>query len=177
MSSDPSEEGASSGALSETIVERTCRVLCELALVALVILISVEVVSRVFHFSFEFVDEIGGYLLSALTFLSLPVALIGGAYHQVEYFHDRLGVRGKAIADLFFALLSLLFTLVLEWQLWRLVTRSFASGVVAPTLLGTPMWIPQSAMLLGTAALIYSLCRVIVIRARTLLLAGAERTK
>ena len=175
MSSHPPEEGASSGALSETIVERICRVLCELALVAMVILISAEVVSRVFHFSFEFVDEIGGYLLSALTFLSLPVALIGGSYHQVEYFYGRLDPHRKAVADLFFSLLSLLFALVLEWQLWRLVTRSFASGVVAPTLLESPVWIPQSAMLLGTAALIYSLCRVIAIR--TMFLTGAGRTQ
>ena len=157
------------GALPETIVERTCRVLCELALAVMVLLITAEVITRSFNFSFEFVDEVGGYLLSALTFFSLSVALIGGAYHQVEYFHQRLDARGRAVADLIFAVLSLLFALVLEWQLWRLVTRSLASNVMAPTLLSTPLWIPQSAMLLGTAALIFSLCRVMAARVRTLL--------
>ena len=168
MSVTPSEERAPPGALPETVVERTCRALCELALIVMVLLTSAEVVIRVFSFSFEFVDEVGGYLLSALTFLSLPVALIGGAYHQVEYFHGRLDRRGRAIADLVFAFLSLLFAVILEWQLWRLVTRSFASHVIAPTLLATPLWIPQSAMLLGTAALIFSLGRVIAARLRLL---------
>lgn len=177
MSSAPSGTGVPDGALAETIVERICRVLCELVLVVMVLLTSAEVVTRTFNFSFEFVDEVGGYLLSALTFLSLPVALIGGAYHQVEYFHQRFGRRTRAGVDLSFTLLSLLFALVLEWQLWRLVTRSFASDVTAPTLLGTPLWIPQSAMLIGTAALIFSLCRVAATRVRILLVTNAEAAK
>lgn len=151
-----------------TIVERACGILCELALLAMVLLISAEVVARLFHYSFQVIDELGGYLLSALTFLSLSVALVGGAYHQVEYFHGSLGPRGKAAADLVFTLLSLAFALALEWQLWRLVTRSYASDVTAPTLLGTPLWIPQSAMLLGAAALIFSLVRVLIANLRAL---------
>jgi TRAP-type C4-dicarboxylate transport system permease small subunit len=156
------------GRLAPTIVERACGLLCELALLVMVLLISAEVVARLFHHSFEVVDELGGYLLSAVTFLSLSVALVGGAYHQVEYFHGRLGPRGKALADLTFTLLSLGFALVLEWQLWRLVSRSYASNVTAPTLLGTPLWIPQAVMVLGVAALIFSLARVLIAKLRAL---------
>ena len=36
---------------------------------------------------------------------------------------------------------------MLAWQLTRLVSRSFSSGVIAPSVLETPMWIPQSTML------------------------------
>jgi TRAP-type C4-dicarboxylate transport system permease small subunit len=148
------------------MVERMCRILCEATLLAMVVLISAEVVARMANFSFEIVDELGGYLLSALTFLSLPVALVGGAYHQVEYVRRRLSRRGRAVEGAVFTLLSLVFAVALVWQLWRLVYRSFAANVMAPTLLGTPLWIPQSAMLLGTAALIYSLLRVLRAQAR-----------
>jgi len=154
--------------LRETLVERVCRLACEVTLLAMVVLISAEVVARMANFSFEFVDEIGGYLLSALTFLSLPVALIGGAYHQVEYVRQRLTPRGRAIGGIVFTLLSLLFAVALLWQLWRLVSRSFASNVMAPTLLGTPLWMPQSAMLIGVAALIYSLVRTLRAHGRVL---------
>lgn len=156
------------GTLPETLVERLCRAACEVALAAMVVLISAEVGARSIGFSFEFVDEIGGYLLSALTFLSLPVALVGGAYHQVEYVRQRLGRKSRAIGAIAFTLLSLLFAVVLLWQLWRLVYRSLASNVVAPTILGTPLWIPQSAMLIGVACLIFSLLRVLLVEARSL---------
>jgi TRAP-type C4-dicarboxylate transport system permease small subunit len=156
------------GTLEETIVERVCRLLCEIALVGMVMLICAEVVARLFGYSFQMSDELCGYLLSALTFLSLPVALAGGAYHQVEYFYGRLDRVGRLLADIAFALISLAFTLVLAWQLWRLVARSYASQVVAPTLLGTPLWLPQSMMLIGTAALAFTLMRVLLARGRAL---------
>ena len=156
------KQAAPETTLREGLVERSCRVACEITLLAMVVLISAEVVARTANFSFEVVDEIGGYLFSALTFLSLPVALIGGAYHQVEYVRQRLGRRGKAAGGIVFTLLSLMFSVVLLWQLWRLVFRSFAAGVIAPTLLGTPLWIPQSAMLIGIAALTWSLMRMLL---------------
>jgi TRAP-type C4-dicarboxylate transport system permease small subunit len=169
------EGAAPADTLTETAVERACRVACEVVLVAMVVSISAEVVARMAHFSFEIVDEVGGYLLSALTFLSLPVALIGGAYHQVEYVRQRLGRRGRAASGIVFTLLSLAFAAVLAWQLWRLVWRSFAAGVTAPTVLGTPLWIPQSAMLIGVAALIYALVRMLLAHGRALRAAGAQR--
>jgi TRAP-type C4-dicarboxylate transport system permease small subunit len=162
------QDGAQGAALPQTLVERAAGLACEIVLVAMVLLISVEVVARQFHYSLEVVDELGGYLLAALTFLSLPVALIGGAFHQVEYVQRRLGTRGRAATGLVFTSLSLTFCLLLAWQLWRLVTRSYASNVFAPTVLGTPLWIPQSAMLLGVAALIFALLRVLARQARGL---------
>jgi TRAP-type C4-dicarboxylate transport system permease small subunit len=145
--------------VGESLVERACRVLCELILLAMVLFTSAEVVARLFHRSLEVVDELGGYMLAALTFLSIPVALVGGALHRVEYLHARYSPRLRAAADLVFTGLSLVFAGVLAWQLTRLVNRSFSSGVIAPSVLETPMWIPQSTMLLGTAILIVALLR------------------
>jgi TRAP-type C4-dicarboxylate transport system permease small subunit len=159
-------QGGEPAALRETLIERACGAVCEAVLLAMVGLISAEVVARQFHYSLEVVDELGGYLLAALTFLSMPVALIGGAYHQVEYVQRRLGPRGRAVTGFAFTALSLAFCLLLAWQLWRLVTRSYASSVIAPTVLGTPLWIPQSAMLVGVAVLIFSLGRVLVRQAQ-----------
>lgn len=147
----------------ESGAERFCLILCELALVGMVVLTFAEIVLRgVANVSLEITDEVGGYLLAAMTFLSLPVALGGGSFHQVEYVQARLGPRGRRLSRLVFTALSLTFVLLLEWQLGRLVLRSYASDVQAPTLLGTPMWIPQSAMVVGTAFLIYGLCRVLI---------------
>lgn len=160
------EDGGQSAILPESIVEKLCCWLCEIALAAMVLTTSAEVIARLFHFSFQGIDEIGGYLLVALTFLSLPVSLIGGAFHQVEFVQSRFGPRVRALSGIVFTLLAMVFASVIAWQGIRLVTRSHAAEVTAPSLLATPLWIPQSLIVIGMAALLFSLLRVLMRQAR-----------
>ena len=48
---------------------------------------------------------------------------------------------------------------VLIWQLARLTLQSYRSEDVAPTLMATPLWIPQAVMPIGAAAVTISLLR------------------
>jgi TRAP-type C4-dicarboxylate transport system permease small subunit len=163
MRSNATQEGSAPAdpILGETWPERASQVLCQVALIALVLLTTAEVVARLFHTSLEITDEIGGYLLAAITFLSLPVALVGGALHKVEFVQARLKPRARIVCEIVFTLLSLGFAGILLWQLGRLVSRSYVAEVMAPTILGTPLWLPQSAMLVGTAVFTYSLLRLL----------------
>jgi TRAP-type C4-dicarboxylate transport system permease small subunit len=154
--SDPADP-----AMAESWPERLSNVLCQIALLAMVVLTTAEVIARLFHTSLEITDEVGGYLLAALTFLSLPVALVGGALHRVEFIQARLQPKGRLASEIAFTLLGLVLAFVLLWQIGRLVLRSHASEAAAPTILGTPLWIPQSAMLIGTAVFAYSLLRLL----------------
>jgi hypothetical protein len=45
------------------------------------------------------------------------------------------------------------------WQLTRFVATSYRSEDVAPTLLATPLWIPQALMPIGVLAATVSLLR------------------
>lgn len=157
-----STHAASGAALGETFVERLCGAACELILVAMVILVNIEVVIRPFDLTLDMVDEVGGYLLVALTFIALPAALVGNAFHRVEFVQARLSHAGRRWTHIAFTAAALVFALMLEWQFLRLVGRSYTSQVVAPTILGTPVWIPQAAMIVGTTCLIYSLIRVLL---------------
>jgi len=65
----------------------------------------------------------------------------------------------RALSHLMFDLLSLLFCVVLLWQLVRFVATTYRSEDVAPTLLATPLWIPQALMPLGILAATVSLLR------------------
>lgn len=146
----------------ETIVERVCQRLCELALVISIVMIGAEVISRaLFHFSFQVTDEVGGYLLVAISFLSLPVAQVHHGFHHVEFVQARLSRLGRAWSRLFFDAVCFLCIAVLFWQLTRLQLESWRSGDVAPTILATPLWIPRLAMPLGMAALLVTLSRTI----------------
>jgi hypothetical protein len=60
--------------LKESIVERACTLACIAALVVMLVVIGVDILTRsLFNFSFEISDELGGYMLVVITFVSLPV--------------------------------------------------------------------------------------------------------
>jgi TRAP-type C4-dicarboxylate transport system permease small subunit len=141
-------------------VERGCLAASGVALVAMVLMIGAEVLARsFFHHSFEVVDELGGYLLVALSFLSLAPALASDSFHTVELVQRRLSAAARRATQRVFTLLALAFALVMAFAIARYVWRSYAQGDVASTSLQTPLWIPQITMLLGMLALVLALVR------------------
>ena len=148
--------------LKESIVERACKLACVAALVVMLVVIGVDILTRsLFNFSFEISDELGGYMLVVITFVSLPVCQISDSFHHVELVQSRLSPFGRAISHVIFDVLSLAFCVLLLWQLTRFELSSFRFGDRAPTYLATPLWIPQSAMMLGAAALCFSVARTL----------------
>jgi TRAP-type transport system small permease protein len=149
-----------SRAYAHGIVEKTCMLLSGLALLVLLALVAVDIVTRwAFSFSFEVSDEVGAYMLVAITFLSLPVSHINGAFHRVEFIQARLSRRARLISRFAFDLLALVVCVIFVWQFMGLVRSSWRFGDHAPTFLETPLWIPRSLLLIGMAALCLSLIR------------------
>ncbi len=67
-------------AVPEGPVERLCNFACMVALVVMLGVIGVDVVTRaLLNFSFEVSDELGGYMLVVITFVSLPVCQVNGS--------------------------------------------------------------------------------------------------
>ena len=148
--------------LKESIVERACKLACVAALIVMLIVIGVDILTRsLFNFSFEISDELGGYMLVVITFVSLPVCQINDSFHHVELIQSRLSPFARAISHVIFDLLSLTFCVLLLWQLARFELSSFRFHDRAPTYLATPLWIPQIAMMLGAAALCFSMVRTL----------------
>src|SRR5215469_5630293 len=82
--------------LKETIVERICRVACVAALIVMLVVIGVDIVTRsLLNFSFEISDELGGYMLVIMTFVSLSVCQVNDSFHHVELVQARLSARGR----------------------------------------------------------------------------------
>jgi len=148
--------------LKESIIERACKLACVAALIVMLVVIGVDILTRSpFNFSFEISDELGGYMLVVITFVSLPVCQISDSFHHVELVQSRLSPFGRAVSRVIFDLLSLAFCALLLWQLARFELSSFRFGDRAPTYLATPLWIPQIAMMLGAAALCFSMLRTL----------------
>ena len=145
-----------------SVVARVSEWLCNVSLVAMLVIITAEAVARLFGHSLEMADEVGGYLLVAISFLSLAVCQVSGSFHHLELLQPRLSPRGRAIWSVIFNVLSLACTLVIFWQLCRLEMQSWAYGDVAPTELQTPLWLPRITMPLGMFGLSLVLFRELI---------------
>ena len=74
----------------------------------MIVLIGAEAIARnVFGTSLQITDEVGGYLLVAMTFLSMSVAEAHGAFHRVELVQVRLSRSARMISQIVFDLMSL----------------------------------------------------------------------
>jgi TRAP-type C4-dicarboxylate transport system permease small subunit len=159
--------------IAEGAVERLCKRSCVAALVVMLLVIGVDIITRsLFNFSFEVSDEIGGYMLVVITFVSLSVCQVNDSFHHVEFVQARLSTRGRAISHVIFDLLSLAFCVLLLWQLVRFELSSWRFGDQAPTYLATPLWIPRLVMVMGAAALCFSVLRTLAADIRRLREAG-----
>ena len=150
-------------------IENGSELLCSLFLMAMIVLIAAEAIARnVFATSLQVTDEVGGYLLVAMTFLSMSVAEAHGAFHRVELIQARVGEKLRMISQIVFDLMSLGASALVTWQLTRLTLNSWRAEDVAPTPLQTPLWLPQSTMAIGMALLCFALLRTIIAKAKRL---------
>ncbi len=157
------------GGMRLGLLERICQVVCAVAIVALAAIVLTEIVTRnLLNFSFQISDEIGGYIVVGLTFLALPVCQARQAYHHVMFIQARLPRRARDVLNLGFDVLSLAFCAVLIWQLAWQTVQTWQAGDIAPTLLATPLWMPQAVMPLGCTVLALVLLRGIVRRVQRL---------
>src|SRR5215510_4826150 len=130
-------EGAPSArrsrALPESAVEWTCKVASEAALIVMLVLIAIDIVTRaLFNFSFEVSDEVGGYMLVVISFVSLSACHVNRSFHEVEFVQARLSPRARSLSQLVFGLLALAACALLAWQYLRLELSSWRYGDVAP---------------------------------------------
>lgn len=129
--------------------------LCELVVLSTVLLVSAEVICRqIFGVSLQITYEVAGYLLAALTFFGLGISLQGGGLFRVEFVYMWIPSRFRLVLQLFYDLVSLAFSLILDYQLFRQVLSSYTRGYVEPTILATPLYIPQMVMPIGVTLMI-----------------------
>ena len=149
----PAEDGAAAAG----------RWLCQIATIGLVVMMVVEMVVRsLFGWSIQWSNEVGGYALVAITFLSLASGQYLHAYHRVHFVEHRLTATGRALLRLGFDLASFVVALVLLLEFVRFEWITWRSGDVASTALMTPLWLPRLAMPLGAALLVWALLQTLV---------------
>ena len=115
------------------------------ALVALSLFVALETVLRkLFAFSFEGADELGGYVLAVGSCLAFVVALADRAHIRIDVLHARLPAPLQALADTLSILSMAALGVFLVWVSRDVIADTLAYGSTAPTPWATPLIWPQA---------------------------------
>ena len=139
---------------------------------ALSVLVAAETISRkLFNFSFQGADELGGYALAVGSSLAFTVALVERAHIRIDLLHERLPVRVQAALNWLSIVLMAALGLFLVRYGWLVIKDTLTYGSTAPTPWTTPLIWPQSVWY--ATLTVFALVAVwLAVRATRLLLAG-----
>ena len=131
-------------------IERWLGTLFGLIFVALSLLVAVETfVRKVFNFSLQGADELGGYALAIGGTIAFSLALLGRTHIRVDVFHEHLPKAMKAVLDWLSVVSLAAFALLMAWLAWFVIKDTTAYMSVSQTPWATPLKYPQSAWLFG----------------------------
>jgi len=94
-------------------------------------------------------DDIVAWLCAASAFLALGHTFRHGELVRVGIWLDRLGARGRWLAELFALGLASAFVAYMLWAVVHFVYESWKFNEVAQGLIRVPIWIPQLCFVIG----------------------------
>ncbi|MEM1343786.1 MAG: TRAP transporter small permease [Pseudomonadota bacterium] len=121
-------------------------------LLAMLGVIVAQMAARWFAFSFPGSAAYAGYCMAAASFLALPYALNAGAHIRVGLFLTALG-RHRRWGELWCLAIGAGLATYFAWYAVRGVRFSLQFNDISQDQDATPLWIPQSAMVVGTILL------------------------
>ncbi len=152
--------------------ERWLGTLFGLIFLGLSVVVTVEtIVRKVFNFSLQGADELGGYSLAVGSTIAFSLALLGRTHIRVDVFHEHLPTAAKAVLDWLSVIALAAFAVLIAWLAWFVIQDTMSYQSVSQTPWATPLHYPQSAWLVGL--IIFAVVAVLAaLRASLLLLRG-----
>lgn len=118
--------------------------------IALSVFVTAETLLRkLFNFSFQGADELGGYALAAGSALAFTVALIGRSHIRIDLIHERSTPRFQATMNWLSMLLVAVLGLLLIWVGFHVIEDTLLYQSTAATPWATPLIYPQGAWYAG----------------------------
>jgi TRAP-type C4-dicarboxylate transport system permease small subunit len=121
---------------------------------ALMLLVVVDVGMRaIIGRSTLIADEMGGYLLVLIAYLGMAEAYRLGRHIRVDIVTARLPGRLRAWLDVLFCCVGLVALIIVIWRAIIMVHRSQVGNVIIPGIFLTPVYLPQTLVVIGLLAL------------------------
>ena len=141
-----------------TLAQKACTAIAGGCLVVMLVIIVIGVFSRyIFNLPFYFVEEYSGYLLVGIGFLGAGYAFHKGVHIKVDSVVERLPRRARAGLETITTLIGICILAILTWSGAKLFLMDFRGRVVSSTIMQTPLWIPESFVLIGWVLLLLML--------------------
>jgi len=113
------------------------------------LLITLEVVLRIFNYSTLISDEYGGYLMVIIVYLGAIASFSGGKFVRVTAFRDKFPKKLNIFLDLLFRVILIGYLSFLGRFVWEMNWNSLKFDTRSFSVMRTPLYIPQFFMSLG----------------------------
>jgi len=101
-------------------------------------------------------DELVGYFLVAIVMFGVADTLRRNDHIAVDLLTGRLGPKGRRVIDIWSMVAVIAVSAAMVFSSYQMVAFSFGVGLISDGYVEAPMWIPQSALLIGYGLLILS---------------------
>ncbi|HEX9720790.1 MAG TPA: TRAP transporter small permease [Ramlibacter sp.] len=135
-------------------------------LVGLLAMVLLSIASRQLHFHVPGTDAYAGYLMAASGFLALAHTLKHGEHIRVTLLVNALRGRWKRAFEVWALVAATLLALLFAFYASRLSWQSYVFHDISTGNDATPLWLPQSAMALGTIILALAFIDELVLEVR-----------
>jgi TRAP-type C4-dicarboxylate transport system permease small subunit len=133
--------------------------LAGIAVFMLGLMIAFDVIARrLFGFSVQGTDELGGYTLALIGSLGLAYALMHRRHTRIDILLPFLPARLAGVLHALAIASLAAFAVFIADHAWNAFEETWLFDSLANTPLATPLWIPQAFWLAGTFA--FALCAV-----------------
>ncbi|MCO5145043.1 MAG: TRAP transporter small permease [Aquamicrobium sp.] len=126
--------------------------LAALALIAMLCTILLQVAGALFGFHIPGLESYAVYCLAASMFLALASTMNRGEHIRVTLLLERLSPGAGRKLDIAAHLVGTALVGWMAWAMTRLVLYSYQYNDISLELDATPLWIPQSVVMLGVWA-------------------------
>lgn len=131
-------------------INRYCEVCCGACLILIAAFTLYEVVCRyVFDSPTQWTQDFSIYLMIWCAFLGLMPTDIAGQHIRIDVWYKRLSARPRAVLELFVYIAIAGFAATAAWSAGGVVAQSLRLGRRSLSLIPVPMWIPQTALVVG----------------------------
>lgn len=132
-------------------------VLASLCLIAILLLIAVQMLARWTGEVFPGAPDYAGYAMAAASFLAFANALNKGSHIRVSIVLNSLGPRARHILEIWCFTVGAAVAWYVSYFTYRMLGFAIKFNDVSQGQDATPLWIPQTAMLIGMIILAIAL--------------------
>ncbi|HRL21792.1 MAG TPA: TRAP transporter small permease [Alcaligenes sp.] len=138
---------------------RLCGALAALFLCLIGVVVTAQIVARLFSMQIPASDDFAAWCMSASVFLALPYAMLHGDHIRVSLLLQVMPAHLHRPYEVLATVLGLVLAAWCAWETGLFVYESYMYNEVSQGMLAVPLWIPQAGMPIGLGLLALMLLR------------------